>query len=184
MGQIYIPGTADPGEVLAGQTFSAGTNYQATGIMPNRGAPTITPGTANIGLNDGYYSGGTVLGDPDLIAANIKNGVSIFGVSGTVGRFASGSGTTNTANGKRIIVSGLSFTPSAVIIVSPYTGTDSGAVWCAPDDFSICMNSTSNTYGTVIKTPLDGSTYYVTNGGFAILTFLYTTYNWYAWEIV
>ncbi|MNI16974.1 hypothetical protein D3C73_703270 [compost metagenome] len=35
-------------------------------------------------MSAGYYSGGTVLGDPDLIAANILNTANIFGVQGSV----------------------------------------------------------------------------------------------------
>ena len=49
-------------------------------------AKTITPTTANqIAVSSGYYTGGsvTVKGDSNLIAGNIKSGVSIFGVSGT-----------------------------------------------------------------------------------------------------
>ncbi|WP_442601734.1 hypothetical protein [Paenibacillus sp. KN14-4R] len=55
----------------------------AIASMQNRGAVTITPGTADQAIIDGYYTGaGKVLGDPDLIAGNIKAGVNIFGVNG------------------------------------------------------------------------------------------------------
>ena len=76
-------GTATAGEVLAGVTFSNATGG-ATGAMPNQGAVTITPGTANKPIPAGYHNGsGTVAGDTNLDAANIKSGVSIFGVTGS-----------------------------------------------------------------------------------------------------
>ncbi|MDK8188961.1 hypothetical protein QP794_02530 [Paenibacillus sp. UMB7766-LJ446] len=78
-------GTAQPAQVLAGETFG-NDNGDQVGTMPNRGAlGTITPGTTNQPILEGYTLGGEVLGDPDLIASNIKNGVNIYGV---VGNFA------------------------------------------------------------------------------------------------
>ena len=50
-------------------------------------AKTITPGTASqVAVSSGYYTGGDIVvaGDSNLIAGNIKNGVSIFGVNGTL----------------------------------------------------------------------------------------------------
>ena len=50
-------------------------------------AKTITPGTASqIAVSSGYYTGGdiTVAGDSNLVAGNIKSGVSIFGINGTL----------------------------------------------------------------------------------------------------
>jgi hypothetical protein len=50
-------------------------------------AKTVTPGTASqIAVSSGYFTGGKVMvaGDANLVAGNIKSGVSIFGVSGTL----------------------------------------------------------------------------------------------------
>lgn len=80
---ISTDATAGTGDVLLGKTFYQGGSKK-TGTMPNRGSPTWTPGTSNIVLPSGYYSGGTIVGDPDLVPANIKQGVNIFGVTGTV----------------------------------------------------------------------------------------------------
>jgi hypothetical protein len=46
----------------------------------------LTPGTADVPIPKGIYNigGGKVLGDPDLIAGNIKQGINIFGVAGNV----------------------------------------------------------------------------------------------------
>ncbi|WP_339283670.1 hypothetical protein [Paenibacillus sp. FSL R5-0486] len=128
-------GTADPGDVLTGETFTNDSGVQ-TGNMPNNGAINITPGSSSqtipIGYHNGggtvsavtfdttkvltgttiagtsgtmvnngdlstiipgidtqaipsgYTSGGTVAGDVDLVPGNIKSGVNIFGVTGTL----------------------------------------------------------------------------------------------------
>lgn len=56
-----------------------------TGSVTTKAAATITPGTSNQEIASGTYLTGkqTISGDANLIADNIKNGVSIFGVSGT-----------------------------------------------------------------------------------------------------
>ncbi|MDF2636335.1 MAG: hypothetical protein K0R78_3209 [Pelosinus sp.] len=76
-------GNASPGDVLATKTFSSDNDTGITGTMPNRGAVTITPGTANQAITAGYHNGsGYVAGDPDLISANIKAGSNIFNIAG------------------------------------------------------------------------------------------------------
>ena len=53
--------------------------------MPNNGAVTIAPTTTDQSIAAGYHNGsGTVQGDPDLAAGNIKRGVTLFGVAGTL----------------------------------------------------------------------------------------------------
>ena len=57
---------------------------EITGTMPNRGTVNYTPSTSNQTVASGYHSGGGVVsGDADLTAANIKDGVNIFGVAGS-----------------------------------------------------------------------------------------------------
>lgn|GEM_PF-6182448 len=75
-------GTAQPGEVLAGETFTNDSGEQ-TGTMPNQGQKILTPGVNNIAIPAGYHDGtGYVIGDADLVAANIKSGANIYGVAG------------------------------------------------------------------------------------------------------
>jgi hypothetical protein len=51
--------------------------------MVNRGAVTLTPGTTQQTIQQGYHNGsGTVDGDADLVTGNIKSGANIFGVAG------------------------------------------------------------------------------------------------------
>lgn len=71
--------TFDASKLLTGTTV-AGT----AGTMPNRGAPTWTPGTVNQNLPPGYYTGGTIKGDANLVASNIRSGKNIFGVDGSL----------------------------------------------------------------------------------------------------
>ena len=57
----------------------------ATKQLTTKGAATITPGTSGQTIASGTYLTGaqTVKGDANLIAGNIKKGVSIFGVAGS-----------------------------------------------------------------------------------------------------
>lgn len=66
---------------------------QVTGTMQDLAATTYTPGTTNQTITAGKYIAGTqtILGDSDLVAGNIKSGVTIFGVTGT---YSGGGGTT------------------------------------------------------------------------------------------
>ena len=67
-------------------TATAGTK-SSTHQLAFQPAKTITPNTSSqIAVSSGYYTGGdiTVAGDSNLVAENIKSGVSIFGVNGTL----------------------------------------------------------------------------------------------------
>lgn len=80
---ISSDANATTAQVLSGRTFYQG-GLKRTGNMPNRGAVVITPSTTNQAIAAGYHNGnGYVKGDPNLIPSNIKEGVSIFGVTGT-----------------------------------------------------------------------------------------------------
>lgn len=79
-------------------TATAGTK-SSTYQLAFQPAKTITPSTASqIAVSSGYYTGGNVIvaGDANLIAENIKSGVSIFGVSGTLENSSGGSENTST----------------------------------------------------------------------------------------
>lgn len=77
------------GLITAKSTQSAG--YVSSGTksaikqLTTQGAQTITPGTSNKTIASGRYLTGTqtIKGDANLVAANIKKGVSIFGVAGS-----------------------------------------------------------------------------------------------------
>lgn len=77
-GLITASATQTAGYVAAG-------TKSATKQMTVQAAQTITPGTSNKTIASGRYLTGTqtIKGDSNLTAANIKKGVSIFGVSGS-----------------------------------------------------------------------------------------------------
>lgn len=77
--------TATPGDILAGKTAYTASG-KVEGIIPTLAAGTITPGTADQTIAGGQYLGGTqvVKGDQNLTPANIRQGVSIFGVAGAM----------------------------------------------------------------------------------------------------
>lgn len=54
--------------------------------VTKKSAQTYTPGTSNQTIGSGQYLSGaqTIKGDSNLVAGNIRSGVSIFGVTGTV----------------------------------------------------------------------------------------------------
>lgn len=55
-------------------------------ISPTKAAQTYTPGTSDQTISSGRWLTGkqTIKGDADLVAGNIKKGVNIFGVTGTL----------------------------------------------------------------------------------------------------
>lgn len=92
--------TATSGNILAGKTAYV-KGLKITGLMPNIGyngnAPTIVYDSSAkvfkpyISYKEGYHNGYNVYGTPktpasfdsNLVSENIKNGISIFGVTGT-----------------------------------------------------------------------------------------------------
>lgn len=81
---VSAAGNAGAADVLSGKTFSNGSASGLTGTIPDNGATVYTPGTADQAVTAGYHNGsGKVAGDADLVAANIKYGTKIFGVTGT-----------------------------------------------------------------------------------------------------
>jgi hypothetical protein len=80
---IVATGNATEAQVLSGSTFSKAGASGLTGTMANIGAVTITPGTAQQTIEQGYHNGaGSVAGDADLVSGNIHSGVTLFGVTG------------------------------------------------------------------------------------------------------
>ena len=69
--------------IMQGSYFYDGSYRRVDGTMPNNGQLNYTPSANSQSIPSGYTSGGTISGDADLIAANIKKDVEIFGVTGT-----------------------------------------------------------------------------------------------------
>lgn len=82
--------TATAAEILNGKTAGVG-GEMVTGSMPNKGAVTleITSKTAPVNIPMGYHdgSGSSKIADAEaakLIPANIREGITVFGVEGTM----------------------------------------------------------------------------------------------------
>jgi hypothetical protein len=109
-------GTATSEQMLSGLTAYV-NGSKITGNIVSKSATNYTPSTSNQIISAGQYLSGiqTILGDPDLIASNILNGVSIFGVTGNA--------TIQSLGGRRVAYGttrsqtlNLSFTPDIVIV--------------------------------------------------------------------
>ena len=81
---ISVTPVVSAGYVSTGTAGNASVSLTAS--VTTKAAATITPGTSNQTIASGTYLTGTqtISGDANLVSANIKNGVSIFGVSGSM----------------------------------------------------------------------------------------------------
>ncbi len=116
---------AAPAQVLSGKTFwglqPGGGWGPQTGTMVNQGAASFTPAATPQTITAGYYNGGgTVAGDPNLVAGNIKSGTTIFGTAGT---FTSGA----TAAATDILLGKTAYANGALVTGSITTQTLSSA---------------------------------------------------------
>ena len=156
---VEASGTATPAQVLSGQSFSNASG-PATGAMVNNGAVSITPGTFSQTIPEGYHDGsGTVTGGAGLVTGNIKNGITLFGVSGDVNVVDTADATATASD----VLEGR----SAYVKGSPVIGTG-GMFWgCARgggswdegrclvacvadiDDLFLCNNACSNLNNTL-----------------------------------
>lgn len=94
-----------------------------TASVTTKAAATITPGTSNQTIASGTYLTGTqtIAGDSDLTAANIKNGVQIFGVTGSYTSDATASAA-DIVSGKTGYVNGSKITGN-LVVQKYYTGS-------------------------------------------------------------
>lgn len=79
--------TVSSGFVTSGTAGTVTVSGSNTKTLTTKGAQTYTPTTSNQTISSGQYLTGiqTIKGDANLIASNIKSGVTIFNVAGTYG---------------------------------------------------------------------------------------------------
>lgn len=115
------PNVTSAGYISSGTAGDSSVSLTAS--VTTKAAATITPSTSNQAIAAGTYLTGaqTISGDANLVAANIKSGVSIFGVSGT---FTSGATATSgdIVNTKTAYVNG-SLVTGNLVVYTYYTGT-------------------------------------------------------------
>lgn len=118
-GTLALTGDAVAANVLNGKTFyNTNAKTKVTGTIPSKTAQTYTPSTVDqtIAANQFLSGAQTIKGDADLIAANIKSGVDIFGVVGTnKGNVAEGMIRSDYSGGT-VTVTGLAFTPKKITL--------------------------------------------------------------------
>jgi hypothetical protein len=207
LGTFTSDATATAAQMLAGAKAYV-NGVLVTGTIPSKGAQTYTPGTTNQVISSNQYLTGdqTIAGSPNLAAGNIKNGVNIFGVVGSVieGRRAATGTFTPTSTLKLftmvnnsvrqmnfVEVAGLSFKPSIVIIHARHltTGTEEqmcfytenlGANVMYPKTAKVGAFLSYYNEGNMSTANIKGdvSPAYVNNGGFClpVMTILPTTW--------
>ena len=117
--------TVSAGYVSAATASTATVTLTAN--VTTKAAATITPSTTNQTIASGTYLTGTqtIAGDSDLIAANIKTGVSIFNTNGTFTSDATASAA-DILSGETAYVNGIKVTGS-LNIHTVYTGSSAPA---------------------------------------------------------
>lgn len=161
----FTAGTANTNEVLSGKTFTSVSGNNLTGTMPSKTAETFTPSTTDQTITSGQYLSGdqTIAGDPNLVSTNIKSGVSIFNVEGSLQTGATIYTTTTTpsSNSTTISFTGLAQEPKmfAVQIQSQITNSSTRTVVNV-------MSDGTNTYASQSyeqRSNSSGYTYYSTS---------------------
>ena len=85
---VSVTPTVSAGYVSSGTAGNSSVSLTAS--VTTKAAATITPGTSDQTIASGTYLTGaqTIKGDSDLVAANIKQGVTIFNIQGTLSSVA------------------------------------------------------------------------------------------------
>ena len=144
--------------------YVPGGTESATQQLTTQGAKTVTPGTSNqTAVASGRYTTGDVVvsGDANLVPENIAEGVSIFGVQGTLSGGGGG-------GGSGIATTFMVYPPSSGTGKIYYTGlnyeivsiTLTGSIVPLPQNITTYTGTIiASTYAFNGMTPIDGTQY-------------------------
>lgn len=130
--------TASVAEILATKTAYA-RGSKLTGTMPNRGAVTgtISTKTEQYSIQQGYHDGSGKVGidateQAKLIATNIREGITILGVEGTMSgteEVNAESATVTPTTSQQVVTpsTGYNYLAQVTVTAIPYTETDNAA---------------------------------------------------------
>lgn len=125
----------------SGNVVTVNKGYQASQkevtVGTAKSAATITPGTSDIIIAKGTYLSGnqTIKGDANLIADNIKEGVSIFGVSGTLSSAPIETISYIVSGGGSTAYNGVYVDRNVMVAGKPSYVNDNGKYLCYTEDY-------------------------------------------------
>lgn len=147
------PNVTTTGYISSGTAGNSSVSLTAN--VTTKAAATITPGTTNQSIASGTYLTGaqTISGDANLVASNIKNGTTIFGVTGS---YTGSGGVTGVAKGTLSVASSINTSTNTKI-------TDTATIGFTPKAFMFYRSdrSATNNHVNVTTFVTLGSSYYV-----------------------
>jgi putative uncharacterized protein (fragment) len=147
--------TAAVGDILSGKTAWVGGS-KLTGTIASQAAQTITPGTSNKTIAAGKYLSGvqTIKGDSNLVAGNIKSGVSIFGVAGSYSPSPSITSATLTVSSNKVTIkSGYTLKSTVFIVITDISVRASSRDNLSSIVYGVDFTFTMTQSGTTITIP-------------------------------
>jgi PKD domain./Protein of unknown function (DUF1566). len=146
-------------------------NYMfASGPGPTNCPPTLTPNSSTVQQLGGLYAPFDLsLVDPDLQSANVRAGVSVFGVAGdgnVVNTTSGDASPADIASGKKAWVKGVEVTGSGIISPAfPAPVPRSGITWCLSDGIVVSCTGTGQDGDTQKGVPIPNPRFTVNNDG-------------------
>lgn len=167
-GGVNLPSLTNPAsasDILKGKEAINGAGNKITGTIATQAAKTITPSTSSqTAVASGVYTTGviTVAGDANLIASNIKNGVSIFGVAGNYeGSGGSSGGSAETCT---ISITGMADPGSMIYYIDDTGAFCESDLMFGPSTYKVMKNSILGLWECSTSSVISGAVKKITGG--------------------